>query len=109
MRAADFRTGDVGREEFMTRAFASVSIGLFAVLFAPALARAQEDPVVGICKYYAERATELARAGEVAKVREIRPRLKKSLAVLKDDQMRAARLLVKQYNEALERSKEQPK
>jgi hypothetical protein len=108
MRAADFRTGDVGREEFMTRAFASV-IGLFAVLFAPALARAQEDPVVGICKYYAERATELARAGEVAKVREIRARLKKCLAVLKDDQMRAARLLVKQYNEALERSKEQPK
>jgi hypothetical protein len=63
-----------------------------AVVFA---ARAQDNPTLAICNVIIDRAADLVRSGETARARAMKPQLQQCLQLLKAEEMRAARALVK--------------
>lgn len=71
-----------------------------AVLTAGAPAFA-DDSMVVICKVITDRATELIQTGEIAKARAMKPQLENCIRQQRADQEKAARQLVKQYDEAV--------
>jgi hypothetical protein len=88
------------------RYLACAALAALALWQAPA--RAKESPLVTICKYVVDRSGELIRLGQVGRAREMRPQLVKCIPVLKAEQLRQAREIIRRYDDAVQASKGQP-
>ena len=73
-----------------------VALAIVALLLASANARAERDPAVTICLYVVDRGAELARAGDMVKLKAMKPQLLKCRDILKADEMRGVGEYLKQ-------------
>jgi hypothetical protein len=85
--------------DLLVRNYIFASAAALALLQTPA--RAQDNSTQVICNVIIDRAAELVRTGETARARAMKPQLQQCLQLLKAEQMRAARDLVKRYDEAV--------